>query len=56
MVILAALTVVGPRLPTAVLIVIVTVVAMLCLDPRTIGQRTADATKRPSADLDELGE
>ena len=54
--ILAALTAVGPRLPTAVLIVIVTVVAMLCLDPRTIGQRTADATKRPSADLDELGE
>ena len=54
-VILAALTVVGPRLPTAILIVIVTVIAMLCLDPRTIGQRTADATKHPSADLDEIG-
>lgn len=55
-VILAALTVVGPRLPTAVLIVMVTVVAMVCLDPRTIGRRTSDATKRPSADLDEIGE
>lgn len=54
-VILAALTVVGPRLPTAVLIVMVTVVAMVCLDPRTIGRRTSDATKHPSADLDEIG-